>query len=94
MQITNADLYHLLQSFKDDMQEFKKDVYRRFDRLEKQYDDLRDDVAESKGDIKTLQEDVLEIKNYRNVLKLKFSYGWAAVSFFMAIMAAFLMRLY
>jgi len=50
--ITNEMLYELLKEFKRDMQEFKQDVYKRFDQQDSRFDqvDKRFDQQDSRFD--------------------------------------------
>lgn len=74
--ITNEMLYELLR-------EFKADVARRFDDVDRQLTEIRSDMREEKRRLDQVYE-------ARESVKIKFSWQWSAASLFIALIASLL----
>ena len=103
MEVTNAMLYDLLLKFreesKQDLQNFKTEVYQRFDQVDKRFEqmDKRFDKSDQRMDriedrLETNETYVREIHASREKLTLCFTRGWAFASLGMSLVVGFVVK--
>ena len=74
------------------LQEFKSDVYKRFDQVEIRLNRLENDVYQIRSNLSSLQEDVSEIKQREGRIQIYFTSSWAIASTIIAIVVGTIVK--
>jgi len=79
--ITNETLYELIK-------EFKRDVYKRFEQVDKRFEQVIDLIKNEKHEREKTEAKLEKIYESRDQVSVSFTRSWMFASFFLALLSA------